>query len=161
MSIYSFDSSDKYWHDHNSYSEIGELHTDKDIAIVGKIDSRYSTNKKKSIISPDSDRLLYNYFSNPDVKDVAIVEESVIRDEKLVFIGRYFISIYDSRTGNFICENPKNFLKDLVKPIDQGGLGYVTDEYGKYQKLSADDFDRVCAHMEYAITQSNYVYIVS
>lgn len=161
MSIYTFDSSDKYWHDHNSYAEIGELHTDKRFAIVGKIDSRYSANKKKSIISPDSDRLLYNYFSNPDVKDVAIIEETSLMDEKQVFVGKYFLAIFDSRTGNFVCENPKNFLKDLIKPIDQGGLGYITDEYGNYTELSAEDFDSVCANMSYAIPQSNYVYIGS
>ena len=161
MSIYSFDSSDKYWHDHNSYSEIGELHTTKNYAIVGKVDSRYDANKKKSIISPDSDRLLYNYFSNPDVKDVAIIEETSLMDEKQVFVGRYFLAIFDSRTGNFVCENPKSFLKDLIKPIDQGGLGYTTDEYGVYKELSADDFDSICANMSYAIPQQNYVYIGS
>ena len=161
MSIYSFDSSDKYWHDHNSYSEIGELHTTKNYAIVGKVDSRYAANKKKSIISPDSDRLLYNYFSNPDVKDVAVIEETSLMDEKQVFVGRYFLAIFDSRTGNFVCENPKSFLKDLIKPIDQGGLGYTTDEYGVYKELSADDFDSICANMSYAIPQQNYVYIGS
>ena len=159
--LYTFNSSDEYWHDSNSYSEIGELHSTKSHAVVGKIPSRYSTNKKKSTISPDSDRLLYNYFSNPDVKDYAIVEETLLADEKQVFVGSYFIAIYDSKTGNFVCENPKSFLKDLVNPISEGGLGYEVDENDKYLKLSAEDFDSVCANMKYAITEDEYVYVIS
>ena len=48
--MYTYDSTDKYWHDNNSYKEIGELHTTKRTAVVGKLDSRYSNNKKKSIL---------------------------------------------------------------------------------------------------------------
>ena len=106
--MYTYDSTDKYWHDNNSYKEIGELHTTKRTAVVGKLDSRYSNNKKKSILSPDSDRIIYNYFSNPNVRDCDIVKETNTTSEKQIYVGKYFLAIYDVNKGNFICENPKS-----------------------------------------------------
>lgn len=153
--MYTYNSTDKYWHDNNSYKEIGELHTTKRTAVVGKIDSRYSNNKKKSILSPDSDRIIYNYFSNPNVRDCDIVKETNTTSEKQIYVGRYFLAIYDVNKGNFICENPKSFLKNLIKPISEGGLGKNDSN------LSQEDFNSLCLNMKYVNVYGEYAYITS
>ena len=153
--MYTYDSADKYWHDNNSYKEIGELYTTKKTAVVGKLDSRYSNNKKKSILSPDSDRIIYNYYSNPNVKDCDTVKETNNTSEKQIYVGRFFLAIYDVNKGNFICENPKSFLKNLVKPISEGGLGKDN------KKLSQEDFNALCLGMKYVNVYGEYAYITS
>ena len=60
--------------DTTRYKEIGELSTKSESALVGNVKS--SSFKNKSLLSPDSDRLLYNYSKEVDVKDSAVAEAS-------------------------------------------------------------------------------------
>lgn len=139
--------------DENKYTEIGELSTDTSLALVGKIkgSSRF---KSRSLLSPDSDRLLYNYASNVNVEDCAICEQDELHSEKIIFVGKNILTIYDTDSGNFYIENPRKILSKLAEPIEDGGLGL--SEMTKYQ-----DIISISKNLKYVFVVNKLVYIVS
>ncbi len=136
--------------DKNEYREIGELSSNRSDVVVGNIKNTNGSYKNKSLLSPDSDRLLYNYASDVNITDYAVVQESATRSEKQVFIGKNIFTIYDTESGNFYVENPRKILSKLMNPIDDGGLG-----------LSFDDLCSVCENLKYVLSVDQLVYVFS
>lgn len=130
------------------YKEIGELSTKSESALVGNVKS--SSFKNKSLLSPDSDRLLYNYSKEVDVKDSAVAEESGEYGKRIIFVGCDILTIYDVEKGNFWLENPRKILEPLMKEVSEGGLG-----------LTGTDIAVVSANMAYVSVVDQNAYIVS
>lgn len=145
--------------DENTYEEIGELSTDRSSALVGSIKDRSSSFRKKSLLSPDSDRLLYNYSSNPSVEDFAKIDATenyivngvaTYKGDKYVFVGKNLITIYDCVSGNFYLESPKSVLSSLLNSVSAGGLG-----------LTKTDFEAVCENLKYVVAIDQLAYVIS
>ena len=134
--------------DTTRYKEIGELSTKSESALVGNVKS--SSFKNKSLLSPDSDRLLYNYSKEVDVKDSAVAEESGEYGKRIIFVGCDILTIYDVEKGNFCLENPRKILEPLMKEVSEGGLG-----------LTGTDIAAVSANMAYVSVVDQNAYIVS
>lgn len=134
--------------DTTRYTEIGELSTKSESALVGNVKS--SSFKNKSLLSPDSDRLLYNYSKEVDVKDSAVAEESGEYGKRIIFVGCDILTIYDVEKGNFCLENPRKILEPLMKEVSEGGLG-----------LTGTDIAAVSANMAYVSVVDQEAYIVS
>jgi len=134
--------------DTTRYKEIGELSTNSESALVGNVKS--SSFKNKSLLSPDSDRLLYNYSKEVDVKDSAVAEESGEYGKRIIFVGCDILTIYDVEKGNFCLENPRKILEPLMKEVSEGGLG-----------LTGTDIAAVSANMAYVSVVDQNAYIVS
>jgi hypothetical protein len=130
-----------------AFKEIGELYLDKNIK-TGVIKSRNNALVKKTILFPDSERLLYNYSSNPHVRDMAHYTNGI--DDHLIFVGRNVFIDYNSNSGNFYCENPRYVLRSLIRPVSDGGLG-----------ISEHDLFAICENLQYALVLDNWVYIIS
>ena len=101
--------------DNNTYKEIGELSSDKESVVIGNVKNKKNSYKNKSLLSPDSDRLLYNYSSDVLVRDYDVTTSSAEFKEKQIFIGKNILTIYDTENGNFYIENPKKIINKLVK----------------------------------------------
>ncbi len=134
--------------DTTRYTEIGELSAKSKSALVGNVKS--SSFKNKSLLSPDSDRLLYNYSKEVDVKDSAVAEESGEYGKRIIFVGCDILAIYDVEKGNFCLENPRKILEPLMKEVSEGGLG-----------LTGTDIAAVSANMAYVSVVDQNAYIVS
>jgi hypothetical protein len=128
--------------------EIGELYLDEKIMKTGIIPSRNTSFNKKTVLFPDSERLLYNYSSDPNVGDFAYYNDGI--NERIVFIGKNVFIDYDGNTGNFYCDNPRYALRHLLDPFEDNGLA-----------LSQEDLFAVCENLKYAIAVDEWVYIVS
>lgn len=146
-----------FYQDNNVYEEIGELHANSKNAVVGRIDSRYDETKKKSLIYPDSDRLIYNYSSDSRVSDIAIRKAQDSLTEKILFVGKDFISIYDSDGGNFVLKEPKELLSDLRNPytstINAGFAGLNGNEVDpdNIELLDYNSLDFICKNIKYCL----------
>lgn len=101
--------------DNNTYKEIGELSSDKESVVIGNVKNKKNSYKNKSLLSPDSDRLLYNYSSDVLVRDYDVTTSSAEFKEKQIFVGKNILTIYDTENGNFYIENPKKIINKLVK----------------------------------------------
>ena len=101
--------------DNNMYKEIGELSSDKESVVIGNVKNKKNSYKNKSLLSPDSDRLLYNYSSDVLVRDYDVTTGSADFKEKQIFVGKNILTIYDTENGNFYIENPKKIINKLVK----------------------------------------------
>ncbi len=134
--------------DTTRYKEIGELSTNSESALVGNVKS--SSFKNKSLLSPDSDRLLYNYSKEVDVKDSAVAEASGEYGKRIIFVGCDILTIYDVEKGNFWLENPRKILEPLMKGWGEGGLD-----------LTGTDIAAVSANMTYVSVVDQDAYIVS
>ena len=110
--------------DNDEYTELGELHSEQNKAVIGRIDSRYENNRKHSLLPVDSSRIIQNFSSNVTIKDSAIIPREGTFGEKQIYIGNNFLAIYDRNTGNFISENPRSYFKSIgtelgIKDIDE------------------------------------------
>lgn len=166
MSYISEELINGYYQDNNTYTEIGELHASSKNAVTGKIDSRYKNTKKTSLLSPDSDRIIYNFSSDSRVADMAIREAHESITEKMIFIGKDFFSLYDSDTGNFVLKEPHDFLKTLMNSYADAlepGLGSldISDKDSATEKLSYNSFNYVCKNLKYVISVDTYFLIIS
>ena len=166
MAYISEELNDGYYRDNNSYTEIGELHANNKNAVLGKIDSRYRSTKKTSLLSPDSDRIIYNFSSDSRVADMAIREAHESITEKMIFVGKDFLSLYDSESGNFVLKEPHDFLQTLRNPyadIVNPGLGSldIADKDNATEKLSYNSFNYVCKNLKYVISVDTYFLIIS
>lgn len=170
MSYVSEELNNGYYQDNNDYSEIGELHASSENPVVGRIDSRYSSTKKVSLLSPDSDRLIYSYYSDARISDMAIREEDESLKRKMIFVGKNFLTVYDVETGNFVLKDPKHSLTQLMNPwanVIAPGLGAltisdaekVTNDTSNY--LSLVDFESICENFKYVLNVDTYFLIVS
>lgn len=170
MSYVSEELNNGYYQDNNDYTEIGELHASSENPVVGRIDSRYSSTKKVSLLSPDSDRLIYSYYSDARISDMAIREENESLKRKMIFVGKNFLTVYDVETGNFVLKDPKHALVQLMNPwsnISAPGLGAltisdaekVTNDTSNY--LSLTDFESICENFKYVLTVDTYFLIIS
>jgi hypothetical protein len=130
-----------------SYKEIGELYIGEDLS-TGIIKNRNASLTKKTLLYPDSERLLYNYTKEPHIRDMVYYTNG--KDEKLLFIGKDVFIDYNANTGNFYCENPRYVLRSLCKPIAEGGLG-----------LTQGDLFSVSENLQYSLLVGEWVYIVS
>lgn len=154
-----------FFQDNNNYEEIGELHANSKNTVVGRIDSRYNATKKKSLIYPDSDRLIYDYYSDAKVCDMAIrpVQDSL--NEKMLFIGNNFITIYDSDGGNFILKEPKDLLSSLKNPhtmaINPGfaGLDGTETDPDEIERLTDEEISEICSNLLYCTHLGKYFLI--
>ena len=99
--------------DNDGYTELGELHVERNKAVIGRIDSRYEKNRKHSLLPVDSSRIIQNFSSNVTIKDSAIIPSEGTFGEKQIYIGNNFLAIYDRNTGNFISENPRSYFKNV------------------------------------------------
>jgi hypothetical protein len=99
--------------DNDGYTELGELHVERNKAVIGRIDSRYENNRKHSLLPVDSSRIIQNFSSNVTIKDSAIIPSEGTFGEKQIYIGNNFLAIYDRNTGNFISENPRSYFKNV------------------------------------------------
>ena len=150
-----------FYQDNNNYLEIGELHTNSKQAVVGRIDSRYKSTKKISLQTPDSDNLIFNFSSDSKVADMDVRYAYDNVSEKMGFVGKDFISIYDSETGNFMLREPREVLKQLINPYNNRfdpGLGNLD---GYSEKLTTEQFDYVCKHLKYIVSADKYFFILS
>jgi hypothetical protein len=129
------------------YKEIGELYLDEELK-TGIINNRNNALAKKTLLYPDSDRLLYNYTRNPHIRDTVYYIDN--ENERLLFIGKDVFINYNVRTGNFYVENPHYILRSLCKPIAEGGLA-----------LSQNDLFAVSENLQYALLIEDWVYIIS
>lgn len=166
MAYTSEELNDGYYQDNNTYTEIGELHSNSKNAVIGRIDSRYQNTKKTSLLSPDSDRIIYNFSSDSRVADMAIREAHESITEKMIFVGKDFLSLYDSESGNFVLKEPHDFLKTLRNPyanlIDPGlGSLDISNKDNATEKLSYDSFNYVCKNLKYVISVDTYFLIIS
>lgn len=170
MSYVSEELNNGYYQDNNDYSEIGELHASSENPVIGRIDSRYSSTKKVSLLSPDSDRLIYSYYSDARISDMAIREEDEYLKRKMIFVGKNFLTVYDVETGNFVLKDPKHSLVQLMNPwanVTAPGLGAlnisdaekVTNDTANY--LSLVDFESICENFKYVLTVDTYFLIIS
>jgi len=151
-----------FYQDNNNYEEIGELHANSKQAVVGRIDSRYNSTKKISLQAPDSDRLIYNFSSDSKVNDVAIRSAYDNLTEKTMFVGKDFLAVYDSESGNFVLKEPHEVLKILINPFDakiDAGLGGLVDE--NITHLTYDQLDFVCKSLKYVVSADKYFFIIS
>lgn len=151
-----------FYQDNNNYTEIGELHASSKQAVVGRVDSRYKNTKKISLQAPDSDRLIYNFASESKIVDMAIRYAFDNVNEKMMFVGKDFLSVYDSETGNFILREPHEVLKNLINPYDNkidAGLGKLSNE--NETRLSYEQLDFVCKSMKYTLSAEKYFFIIS
>lgn len=154
-----------FFQDNNNYEEIGELHANSKNTVVGRIDSRYDATKKKSLLYPDSDRLIYDYYSDAKVCDMAIrpVQDSL--NEKMLFIGNNFITIYDSDGGNFILKEPKDLLSSLKNPhtmaINPGfaGLDGTETDPDEIERLTDEEISEICSNLLYCTHLGKYFLI--
>ena len=162
MSYTSEELTNGFYQDNNSYEEIGELHANSKQAVVGRIDSRYNTTKKISLQAPDSDRLIYNFSSDSKVNDMAIRHSYDNLTEKMMFVGKDFIAVYDSEIGNFVLKEPHEFLKTLINSFDakiDAGLGGLIDENAT--TLTYEQLDFICKSLKYVIAANKYFFIIS
>jgi hypothetical protein len=128
-----------------SYKEIGDLVLNENMQ-TGIIRSK--TNKKKTLLYPDGERLIYNYTIDPHLKDAVIYRGN--DSERMLFIGKNVFIDYNGDTGNFYCENPRYVLKNLLFPLEDGGLN-----------LSHEDLFCVCESMKCASIIDDSAFIVS
>lgn len=166
MAYISEKLTDGYYQDDNTYTEIGELHANSKNAVIGRIDSRYKNTKKNSLLSPDSDRIIYNFSSDSRVADMAVRESHESITEKMIFVGKDFLSLYDSESGNFVLKEPHDFLKTLRNPyadIIDPGLGSldISNKDEATEKLSYNSFNYVCKNLKYVISVDTYFLIIS
>lgn len=162
MSYTSEELINGFYQDNNNYEEIGELHANSKQAVVGRIDSRYNSTKKISLQAPDSDRLIYNFSSDSKVNDVAIRSAYDNLTEKMMFVGKDFLAVYDSESGNFVLKEPHEVLKILINPFDakiDAGLGGLVDE--NITRLTYDQLDFVCKSLKYVVSADKYFFIIS
>ena len=162
MGYTSEELTNGFYRDNNSYEEIGELHANSKQAVVGRIDSRYNSTKKISLQAPDSDRLIYNFSSDSKVSDMAIRYAYDNVSEKMMFVGKDFLAIYDSESGNFVLKEPHEFLKVLINPFDikiDPGLGGLADPNNT--KLTYDQLDFICKSMKYVFSADKYFFVIS
>lgn len=162
MSYTSEELINGFYQDNNNYEEIGELHANSKQAVVGRIDSRYNSTKKISLQAPDSDRLIYNFSSDSKVNDVAIRSAYDNLTEKMMFVGKDFLAVYDNESGNFVLKEPHEVLKILINPFDakiDAGLGGLIDE--NITRLTYDQLDFVCKSLKYVVSADKYFFIIS
>ena len=95
--------------DNNMYKEIGELSSNQESVVIGNVKNKKNSYKNKSLLSPDSDRLLYNYSSDVLVRDYGVTTTAEFK-EKQIFVGKNILTIYDTENGNFYIENPKKII---------------------------------------------------
>lgn len=100
--------------DNNMYKEIGELSSNQESVVIGNVKNKKNSYKNKSLLSPDSDRLLYNYSSDVLVRDYGVTTTAEFK-EKQIFVGKNILTIYDTENGNFYIENPKKIINKLVE----------------------------------------------
>lgn len=151
-----------FYQDNNNYEEIGELHANSKQAVVGRIDSRYKSTKKISLQTPDSDRLIFNFSSDSKIADMAIRYAYDNLSEKMMFVGKDFISIYDSESGSFVLKEPHDMLKTLINPYDnhlEPGLGKLASE--NETSLGYDQLDFICKSLKYVISADRYFFMIS
>jgi hypothetical protein len=132
-----------------SFKEIGELHLDT-VMKTGLIQPRNQQHKKRSLLYPDSDNLIYMYTSTPHIRDSAYFKADETHKERILFIGKDIFTIYDGDTGNFYNENPKYILKSLRNQIGDDGL-----------QLTDEDLTAVCINLRYAVALGEWAYIIS
>jgi hypothetical protein len=128
--------------------EIGELYLEEKTIKTGLMPNRNAALSKKTSLFPDSERILYNYSSDPNVEDYAYYNKN--NSEHIVFVGKNVFIDYNGNSGNFYCENPRHVLRQLLNPVEDGGLG-----------LSQNDLYAVCENLKYALTVDEWVYVIS
>lgn len=148
-------SDNENYIDNNAYEEIGELHADTGNAVVGRIDSRFSETKKTSVLSPNSNNILYTYFKKSNVKSWAvrkIKNNTYGIKERHIFVGENFLEVYDTETGNFINENPYILLSRLKNSRLAGGFGgrnVALDNDAAVKTLNESEYSSIIKNMFY------------
>ena len=133
--------------DNNMYKEIGELSSDQESVVIGNVKNKKNSYKNKSLLSPDSDRLLYNYSSDVLVRDYGVTASSTEFKEKQIFVGKNILTIYDTENGNFYIENPKKIINKLVELYPSS--------------ISFEDIEKMCENLKTVNVIDQKAYILT